>query len=160
MTFIGIDPGKSGAMATITEENDGSVSSTSAVLFSESAYRDALDAVGGNAFAVVENVHSMPKQGVSSSFAFGQNFGWIIGLLYARAIPTELVNPQKWKRMFSCTADKNTSIIVAERLFPRQSLYATERCRKPHDGIAEALLMAEYGRRIHGRMSNGFSIPY
>ena len=32
-------------------------------------------------------------------------------------------------------------------LFPDVSLLATPRCKKPHDGMAEALLMAEYARR-------------
>jgi hypothetical protein len=42
---------------------------------------------------------------------------------------------------------KNTSIAVCKRLFPDVSLLPSERCRKDHDGMAEALLMAEYARR-------------
>jgi crossover junction endodeoxyribonuclease RuvC len=81
-------------------------------------------------------------------FNFGENFGFICGVLEALKIPYELVRPQKWKRMFSCTSDKNTSIEVAKRLFPSAQLMRTDRCRKPDDGMAEALLMAEYARRI------------
>lgn len=33
------------------------------------------------------------------------------------------------------------------RLFPGVSLLPTERCRKDNDGMAEALLMAEYAKR-------------
>lgn len=150
--FIGIDPGQSGAMAVIDGEY------ASAVTFSESAYLntlrglDARRAIGCSMFAIVEHVGPMPKQGVTSTFKFGQNFGWIQGMLYAMNIPFELVRPQKWKKMFSCTSDKNTSISVAQRLFPNVPLFATPRCRKPHDGMAEALLMAEYGRRISCNM--------
>jgi hypothetical protein len=36
---------------------------------------------------------------------------------------------------------------VCEKLFPGVDLRATERSRKPSDGLAEALLMAEYARR-------------
>jgi hypothetical protein len=72
-------------------------------------------------------------------------------MLTAFGIPFELVRPQKWKREFSCTSDKNKSIEVAQRMFPDVSLMRTERCTKPHDGIAEALLMAEYGRRRHAK---------
>lgn len=100
-------------------------------------------------FCVVEHVNAMPGQGVTSCFSFGQNFGFILGLLTAFRIPYELVRPQKWKKEFSCTSDKNTSIEVAQRLFPGADLRRTQQCRKPHDGIAEALLMAEYARRIH-----------
>ena len=56
-------------------------------------------------------------------------------------------SPQKWKKEFSVTSDKNTSIEVAKRLFPNVNLKATARCKKDHDGMAEALLIAEYCRR-------------
>lgn len=89
----------------------------------------------------------MPGQGVTSMFSFGLNFGWIQGMLTAYGIPFELVRPQKWKKEYSITGDKNTSIAVCKRLFPDVSLLPTERCRKESDGMAEALLMAEYARR-------------
>ena len=40
---------------------------------------------------------------------------------------------------FGVTKDKNTSVAVAQRLFPDVSLLRTEKCRKPDDGFAEAL---------------------
>lgn len=98
-------------------------------------------------FCVIERVHAMPKQGVSSSFNFGVNYGMIMGLLEALSIPYETVLPQKWKREFGVTADKNTSIAVAKRMFPEVDLRRTDRCKVDHDGKAEALLMAEYARR-------------
>ena len=80
-------------------------------------------------------------------FHFGENFGMIQGLLIAYGIPFELVTPQKWKKEYSVTKDKNTSIEVCRRLFPAADLKASARCRKDHDGMAEAILMAEYARR-------------
>lgn len=164
MYFIGIDPGKSGAIAVI--DNDGLVCQT--CVFDEREYAKHLrqftpffNATGTGVvvqrktFAVVEHVNAMPGQGVTSCFSFGQNLGFILGLLTAFRIPYELVRPQKWKRMFSCTSDKNTSVDVAQRLFPDVDLLRTPRCSKPHDGIAEALLMAEYCRR-----TNINSIPH
>ena len=99
-------------------------------------------------FCVVEHVNAMPGQGVTSCFSFGQNFGFILGLLTAFRIPYELVRPQKWKKEFGCTSDKNTSIEVAQRLFPDVDLRRTPKCQKPHDGKAEALLLAEHARRL------------
>lgn len=144
MDFVGIDPGKGGAIAVI--HADGTVASS---VFSEEEYRNILSGLCESAFVIVEDVHAMPKQGVTSMFNFGLNKGWILGMLYAYHIPTELVSPQKWKKMFSLNGEKQKSIECAMRLFPNANLYATSRCKKPHDGIAEALLMAEYGRRIH-----------
>lgn len=144
-SFIGIDPGKSGAIAVVSP-----TLGNYAIPFDEEEYIDTIRNVQreGMVFAVVEHVGAMPKQGVSSTFAFGQNFGWILGVLSAFEVPYELVRPQKWKKLFSCTSDKNTSIQVARRLFPDVNLMKTERCSKPHDGMAEALLMASYAKSI------------
>lgn len=147
---IGVDPGRDGAMAVIGLESDPLV-----VPFDEKQYQSLLlrvalatrNGMDGKALCVVEHVNAMPGQGVTSCFSFGQNFGFILGMLTAHCIPYELVRPLKWKKEFSCTSDKNTSIAVAKRLFPGVDLRRTERCTKDHDGKAEALLMAEYCRR-------------
>ena len=162
--FVGIDPGKDGALAIL-----GYREAPILIPFSESEYANQLrkldparkplvwqskdlgELTPVEPFCVVEHVNAMPGQGVTSCFSFGQNFGFILGLLTAFRIPYELVRPQKWKKVFSCTSDKNTSIEVAQRMFPGIDLRRTPKCAKPHDGICEALLMAEYARRLHGQ---------
>lgn len=145
MKFCGIDPGRTGYAAIINE--DGTVD---AVPFSESNYVQFFSMLRGlPAFAVLERVHSSPQMGVASAFSFGENFGFIQGLLQANGIPYELVLPQKWKKFFGATADKNTSISIAQRLFPSVDMRATPRCKKAHDGKAESILLAEYSRRIY-----------
>lgn len=144
MIYIGIDPGKSGAMAVITPETE--VVSP----FDKDGYKNALDGLKGftgNCKCCLERVGAMPKQGVNSMFHFGENYGFIQGLLTAYSIPYELVTPQKWKKEFQVTGDKNSSIDVCKRLFPDVSLQRTDRCRKDDDNMAEALLMAEYAKR-------------
>jgi len=143
--YLGFDPGKEGAMAVI-----GPHLIPSAHAFDRHVYVEKLADLKKqfNLFAVVEHVGAMSGQGVTSCFSFGESFGWLQGVLDAMRIPYELARPQKWKKVFSCTSDKNTSIAVAERLFPEVDLRRTPLCRKPHDGKAEALLIAEYARRI------------
>lgn len=144
MIHIGIDPGKKGAMAIIS--GDG----ISVYAFDETAYNSQFAEIvkkGDGVRCCLEHVGAMPGQGVTSMFSFGDNFGFIRGLLTAHNIPYELVRPQKWKKEYSITADKNSAITVCSRLFPDVSLLPTSRCRKPSDGFAEALLMAEYARR-------------
>ena len=145
--YLGFDPGRDGAMAVI-----GPHLIPSAVAFDKNVYVNELADLRRqfNLFAVVEHVGAMPGQGVTSCFSFGESFGWLQGVLDAMRIPYELVRPQKWKKVFSCTSDKNTSIEVAQRLFPGVNLRRTPRCRKPHDGMAEALLMASYAQRHLG----------
>lgn len=144
MIYIGCDPGKDGAMAVITPDTE------TVFPFDRDGYRNVLEGLRGfsdNCRCCLERVGAMPKQGVNSMFHFGENFGFIQGLLTAYSIPYELVTPQKWKKEFQITGDKNSSIAVCKRLFPGVDLRRTDRCKKDHDGMAEALLMAEWARR-------------
>lgn len=144
--YIGIDPGKSGALAVLYPE--GGVEKT---LFDPNEYNDILGDLASSedyeAVCCVEKVGAMPGQGVVSMFNFGHNLGFIEGLLKAHSIPYQLVPPQTWKKEFSLSGDKAKSIEVCQKLFPKVNLLATERSKKPSDGIAEAILMAEYARR-------------
>ena len=148
MIYIGIDPGKNGGIAFISIRPRFVTPIANTYCYSDNALISLCnDFKDSRVVCFLEQVHAMPKQGVSSTFNFGMNFGFIQGVLKAYGIPYELVTPQKWKKEFSCTADKNTSIEVCKRLFPYIDLKATDRCKKDHDGKAEALLIAEFGRR-------------
>lgn len=145
MTYIGIDAGKSGAMAII---RDGEIE---LIPFDADDYSRALLRIDEtDAVCCLERVTAMPKQGVVSMFNFGMNFGLIQGLLMANKIRYELVSPQKWKREYEVTGDKNTSIAVCKRLFPTVNLKRTIISKKDDDGLAEALLIAEFARRHMG----------
>lgn len=150
MIYMGIDPGKSGAMAALVCGPEKNILDIQTVPFGTEEYRgeiSTLSGAPGGCVCCLERVTAMPKQGVTSMFHFGENFGFIQGLLVAYSIPYELVTPQKWKREFGITGDKNSSVSVCRRLFPDVPLRRTERCRTDDDGMAEALLMAEYARR-------------
>jgi hypothetical protein len=156
MLYIGIDPGKSGAVAGIfgsavlihdtptvpvksgrKTKNDYVIQSMASIL------RGFLQ--HDQVFAVLEKVHSMPEQGVASSFDFGRGFGLWEGLLAALGISYELVSPQRWKgeMMADMGKEKGASIVRALQLFPQAADLIT---LKKHEGRAEALLMAAYAR--------------
>lgn len=46
----------------------------------------------------IELVHSMPKQGVASTFKFGVGYGILQGICGALRIPIIFVTPQEWKK--------------------------------------------------------------
>lgn len=141
MTYIGIDPGQNGAIALM---GDG----ISVYPYSDEKLIDICGIVAGeDCICCLEQVHSMPKQGVASTFKFGMNYGYIKGVLEAFRIPYQEISPQRWKKEFGLNTDKQKSIAVCKRLFPDVSLKRTERCKTDHDGMAEALLMAEYAKR-------------
>ena len=88
--------------------------------------------------AVVEQVGSMPKQGVASTFKFGMGCGLIRGVLAGAGVPIVSVTPAKWKKHFSLNNDGEKSRALAIRRFPTSPMLA----RKKDHGRAEALLLA------------------
>ncbi len=146
--YIGIDPGKKGGIACIDTESGILYT----VPYSEKAlidmcrdetWRGKTDHI----MCCLEKVGARPGQGVVSMFNFGQNFGYIKGVLESFGIPYQEITPQKWKREFGLNSEKAVSAEVCRKLFPSIDLLASPKSKKPHDGMAEALLMAEYARR-------------
>ena len=138
---IGIDPGKKGAIAVLCDD----IAYTS--LYDKDEYLAVLSAYRREAtICAIEKVHAMPKQGSVSMFNFGQNYGWIKGVLSAYGIPFQEVAPQTWKKEFGLNSDKTRSIEICHQLFPHVML-TPPGFKKPQDGIAEAMLLAEYARR-------------
>lgn len=95
--------------------------------------------------AVLERVSAMPGQGVTSMFNFGRSYGDVRGVIGAMDVPLHFVTPQKWKKHFNLSSDKDQSRQLAIRMFPK----AAESFRlKKHDGRAEAALIALYGAQV------------
>ena len=123
---------------------------------------------------VVEDVHAIFGSSAKSTFGFGFNKGYLIGLLAASKIPYVLVQPKIWQKEMWINSDmivnykkismkkkdgsvrettrkevdtKNTSFNAAKRLFPNMDFRRTERCKNFDDNKVDATLMSEYARR-------------
>ena len=144
MIYIGIDPGKKGGYAWIWGETVRTMPWDD-TFFPQDMH--CLQATGESIVACVEKVGAMPGQGVTSMFNFGKAAGFIEGVLAGLGIPYQLVTPQRWKKEFTLHNSKQQSVEVCRKLFPDVDLLPTPRSRVPSDGMAEALLMAEYARR-------------
>lgn len=145
MIYIGIDPGAKGAMALVGVKDGPEL-----IPFDRQRYIDRLwmyNIDGLDMICCIEEVHSMPKQGVTSTFNLGKAYGWLLGVLDAIGVPFQTIKPQRWKAEFGLNSDKATSIEVCKRLYPNVSLLRTDRSRKEDDNLAEALLMATYAKR-------------
>lgn len=118
---IGVDPGYSGSIAFIPPEGKPWTINCSETLkdLSDQLWEAAIN-WGQNHFALIEKVHSMPGQGVASTFKFGQSFGNLEGLLIANDISFDYITPAKWQKLMGCRTkgDKNVSKAAAQRLFP------------------------------------------
>ncbi len=96
------------------------------------------------ALAVIEDVHSMPNQGVASTFKFGVSKGVVMGMLAGFHIPIVLIRPEVWKPSLGLSRNKNESRALATKLFPSHGLHFS---RHKDDGRAEAILLALFAAR-------------
>jgi len=145
--YLGIDPGFSGAWGLINHRGEyqscGDMMNNGVHILSRSVHGEITQAIDRQDLeGVIEAVHSMPGQGVSSSFKFGMAYGAAISIMERLHCPWMLVTPHKWKKDMGLTSDKNESLDMARELWPRAPLE-----RKKDNGRAEALLMAEWLRR-------------
>jgi len=149
-TVIGIDPGFGGALAVIDRDviyvTDAPILDVSGRREMDLAAMRALLVPLAGAHAFIERVHSMPGSSGRSMFSFGTGYGAWLGELAALQITTTRVEPARWKAamMDGMGKEKDAARLRAMMLFPKHAhLFA----RKCDDGRAEALLIAEYGRR-------------
>ncbi len=96
------------------------------------------------ALAVIERVHAAPKQGVSSTFRFGEGFGILQGIMAAYQIRTIYPHPSVWKIAQGVTSDKKTSLSAA-LAFAEPPSWRTNFSRVKDHGRAEAFLLARFG---------------
>ena len=149
--IVGIDPGFSGAIASLElstgllnvqdmptlPNKKGKTEINHGLLYQSLAVPD-----GAKVMAVLELVASRPGQGAPATFRFGQGYGAIEMALAAHLIPIHYVTPAVWKKYFGLSKDKGVSRGLATQRFPEN---ASEFVRVKDDGRAEAALIAQYG---------------
>jgi crossover junction endodeoxyribonuclease RuvC len=157
MIYVGIDPGLKGGVAAIDSSGDVVLIERMPTMPGMAKGKAMVDGVAladllngckmspSLFVGAVELVGAMPKQGVTSSFSFGTGYGIVLGVLSALGVGYVTVPPAKWKKHHGLLKkDKNASIGLATRLWPRA------RIGKGADGIAEALLIADWLRFNRG----------
>lgn len=155
--FIGIDPGNStGGLAYIHGEKVitaaiNKLTEKEIFEFLENAVYEKTSVLPGKekrlCFALIEKVHAMPKQGVSSSFSFGQNYGALKMALTALGIPYEEVQPKKWQALYSMKRDKEESKTDWKRRLKEKSQMLFPDIPITNS-TADAILIANYCREI------------
>jgi hypothetical protein len=159
-TYIGIDIGKKGAIAVV---NENSIDT-----FPMPMLKDEVDK--GSLFFILatnspENTHIIfEKLGViygsskQTAFSMGYQMGLVEAFCVAMEIPYTAVRAVDWqKEMFKHTTvinktgktskdTKAMALVTIKRLFPTLSL-TYGKATKPHDGLVDAVLIAEYARK-------------
>ena len=146
--YIGIDPGKGGGLALIAQGWCWStpMPDSDAEMIS---WLDDTNCPKRECRCVIEHVHAMPGQGVTSMFTFGEQFGRVRMACTALGIPYELVRPQKWQKELGLLSTKGESHSERKRRFKRRAeeLFPGQKVTLK---TADALLLAEYCRRLFG----------
>ncbi len=159
---VGIDPGQSGAIGVIWPDKivqawstpTFKVASKSRASGKVTEYNlPAMRAIllpfsklakdGYNVTVTLENVSSMPRDGVASAFKFGIGLGLWQGILAGLELfELHKPRPADWKRNMDLSNDKNASRALCVKLYPSLPLPLVKDSDK-----AEALLLAEFTRR-------------
>ena len=147
--ILGIDPGQSGAFVVLFNDEPiewglmPTIKIGSATRINSSSLASLFISLQIDE-AVIELVHSMPKQGVSSSFSFGHALGSVMGILGALEIPHTMVTPQKWKKAAGLIGtDKEAARARAIQLWPQWRALDT---KGKGQALADAALIARFGK--------------
>lgn len=153
--FLGLDPGKSGALArldpttmdltiddmplgkTPTGKDEIDIRALAQLLVPSQGYTRHI--------AVLEKVASMPRDGHAGAFTFGQGYGALRMAIIGHGYEDRYVTPPVWKKHFRLSKDKGVSRAYASTRFPT---YAHLFSRDKDDGRAEAALIALYGAEV------------
>lgn len=161
MTILGIDPGREGGLALrgknfvmvepmMVHDKGLDLPQIHGWL---KAHADEID------FALIEQQGVRPRQDPFSGFKAGEGFGALKALLTSAGISYRVVRPQEWSDFFPHGVTEKTDkklryrLIkqarkrIAGELFPTVDLRESERSRTAHEGMTDALLIAEYGYR-------------
>ena len=148
MIVLGIDPGIGGGWAVV--QDDGKLLDCGRMPTMKNGKKNVANGVVlANLViwpidvSVVEQVGTMPGQGISSAFSFGWSTGAAVmaGMIKSNRIDGVIrVTPQVWKRHFQLEKDKRASLNLADKLWPNWDMWGV----LANDGIAEAALMAKW----------------
>lgn len=152
--YISVDPGKKGFCCVLSVQSNAFYHYP---LFEGQRLNpelvDAIKGMGGqNVMAVIEQVHSMPHDGVKRAFSFGESYGKMLGMFESLGIPYITCTPGKWQKVMweSCDKVSNiklTSYNAARRLLPSMDFRRSERCKTFDDNKVDATLLCLYAQR-------------
>lgn len=153
MIYIGIDPGLKGGICGVDKTGNLCILEAMPTISSEIDLIEIERLLSGHTVrhVIMEKAQAMPRQGVSSTFSYGVNFGRILGFLAISRISYTLVSPRIWQKSLFTGVDKRKpkamALVAARRIWPKEDFLATLRSKVPHDGLVDAALIAEYCRR-------------
>ena len=146
MVFVGVDPGKSGAIVVYRR---GDIEGITWEVTGKDLYDAIIKFCPSHVF--IEKAQSMPRQGIASAFSYGTGYGGLISAADIAKAPYTLISPRIWcaKMHLGCTGEtpKEKSAKAFSRLFPKWIETIKNRNGRLHEGVVDAALIAAYGAR-------------
>jgi hypothetical protein len=145
--YLGVDPGKKGGICILGDDRE-----VKEYCVMPPTKKDIAVKIAGwielypDTRIICERAQTMPKQGITSAFNYGNHFGTFEDAGVWLEIPYIEVRPAEWKKALGLNSDKVNSNMMCKRMFPYVNLIPPG-CRTEYDGISEAVLIAEWARR-------------
>lgn len=160
MIYIGIDNGLAGALVALSDHPGPPIAMTTMPTRGK-AKGNEVDALAvcewllslDCSFTQITAILETPGKhspGVQALCSMWDSYGAIRAILECRGIRHHRITPQAWQKtmLVGCAKGdtKPAALAKARQLWPQETFLATARSTKPHDGMIDAALIAEYGR--------------
>lgn len=169
--WVGVDPGKSGAISVMDSNGKIVYRAIMPLIGDDVNIHELYKIFAGlkldyELTLILEDVHSIFGSSAASNFTFGFVCGAIEAIVISHSIKLIKVQPKSWQKEIWQNADKcykpkkpeqknpsldtkATSLKAAIRMFPTFDFRKPNSLRSvnAHDGIVDAVLICEYGRR-------------
>jgi hypothetical protein len=166
--YIGIDPGKQGAIA-IQKEGQEPIIHKIPLVVKEYDIQNLKNifiqycSIEDEVMVGIENVHALFGSSAKNTFEFGFGLGLLEAIVSTYEIPYVKINPKEWQKLAfegipaiykiaeKKDNTKNTkldtkamAVLAVKRLYPKQPLNYGGRAEKPNEGLCDALLISHY----------------
>jgi len=146
MLILGIDPGRTGALALL-DTSDNRVTCTD-MPDTTAGLADFILALPAVEFCTIEKPFYPQVIGITNATKIAEAYGALKACLHWGGIPTREVRPSEWKAALGLSTSKAASREKAGMLFPDD---AGQWKRAKDDGRAEAALIAWHGYGSRGK---------
>jgi len=166
INYLGIDPGKEGAFVLLSADQrllalfDMPIRLKQPCPHQIGTLYSGIRQKYGNPFTVIEKPHFRPTDGKKGIASYHLGAGYLLMPCLWGDWPIQMVPPQIWTRdlhlgLSKDLSGKQKSLEAFHALFP--SLAKSKAFidnKKIYDGRIDALLIAEYARRLHSGITN------
>jgi len=153
--IVGIDNGLDGGLCAISTFDGGIIDKIRMPTYQLSKKKEVnirtvnewlLDLNTDFTLAIEEPLaHAKSSQAVRS---MAISFGKLLGMAESHRYPVKRVSVHKWQKhmlgRIPKGQTKEAALAVAQDLAPDENWLANKRCKKPHDGMVDAYLIATY----------------